>query len=106
MFCSHDVSIAWAHLRLTNLEIAVLVGIKSIVPTSQPEQNDLLWSVRFMEAVWLVKVLVLLSIPFFLGESFDDGLSISVGGVPVLLVRLAFPSKHVCLFISLDPAVC
>ena len=44
---------------------------------------------------------------FFLGEGFDDGLFISVRGVSVLLVQLAtFPSKPVCLFISLDPAVC
>ena len=35
----------WAHLRLTKLELAVHVGIKSVVPSSEPEQNDLLCSV-------------------------------------------------------------
>ena len=44
---------------------------------------------------------------FFLGEGFEDGLFIGVRGVSVLLVQLAsFASKIVCLFISLDPAVC
>ena len=51
MFCSHDVCVAWAHLRLTNFGLAVHVGIKSVLPSSQPEQNDLLWSVQFVEAV-------------------------------------------------------
>ena len=37
--------------RLTNLELAVHVGTKSVVPSSQPEQNDLLWSVQFVKAV-------------------------------------------------------
>ena len=40
-----------AHLRFTYLELAVHVGSKSIVPNSQPEQNNLLWSVQFLEAV-------------------------------------------------------
>ena len=40
----HDVCIAGARLRLTNLELAVHVGIKSVVPSSQPEQNNLLWA--------------------------------------------------------------
>ena len=107
MFCSHDVFVAWAHLRLTSLELAVHVGIKYVVPSSQPDQNDLLWSVLFVEAVWLVKVWVLLLPFFFLGEGFDDGLFINVRGVYVLLVSLAsFPSKPVYLFISLDPAAC
>ena len=65
--CRHDVSIAWVHLRLTNLELAVHVGITSVVPGSQPDQHDLLLSVQFVEAVCLVKVWVLL-LPFFLGE--------------------------------------
>ena len=43
MFCSHDVCVA--HLRLTNFELAVHVGFKSVVPSSQPKQNNLLWSV-------------------------------------------------------------
>ena len=34
------------HLRLTNLVFAVHVGIKSVVPGSQPQQNNLLWSVQ------------------------------------------------------------
>ena len=63
MFCSHDVCVAWAHLRLTNLGLVVHVGVKSAVPSSQlkdysyrddilkvlheihPEQNNLFWSV-------------------------------------------------------------
>ena len=60
MFCSHDVCIAWAHLRLANLELVVHVGIKSVVSSSQPEQNNLLWPVQFVEAVRLVIVWVLL----------------------------------------------
>ena len=48
MFCSHDVYVACAHL---NLELAVHVGIKSVVPSSHPEQNNLLWSVQSVEAV-------------------------------------------------------
>ena len=56
MFCSH-VCVAQAHLRLAYLELAVYVGIKSVVPSSHPEQNDLLWSVQFVEAVWLFEVL-------------------------------------------------
>ena len=100
MFYSHDVCVAWAHLRLTNLQLAVLVGVKSVVSSSQPEQNDLLWSVQFVEAVRLVVVWVLL-LPFFLREGFDDGLFIGVKGVSVLLVQLAsFPRKPVCLLIS------
>ena len=50
MFCSH-VCFAWAHLRLDNLELVVHVGIKSVVPSSQPEENNLLWPVQFVEAV-------------------------------------------------------
>ena len=41
------------HLRLNNHELAVHVGIKSVVPSSPPDQNDLLWSVQFVEVVWL-----------------------------------------------------
>ena len=33
--------------KLANLELVVHVGIKFVVPSSQPEQNDLLWSVQF-----------------------------------------------------------
>ena len=51
MFYSHDACIAWSHLRLTNLELAVHEGIKSVVPSSQPEQDHLLWSVQFVDAV-------------------------------------------------------
>ena len=51
MFCSLDVCVTQAGLRLTNLELAVHVGIKSVVPSSQPEQNNLLWSVQFVEVV-------------------------------------------------------
>ena len=65
MFCSHDVCVAWAHLRLANLELAVHVGIKCVVSSSQPEQNNLLWSVQFVEAVSLVSLGVASSI-FFL----------------------------------------
>ena len=46
--CSHDVCVAWAHLRLANLELAVHVGVKSVMSSSQPEQNDLFWSVQFV----------------------------------------------------------
>ena len=49
MFCSHDVCVAWAHLRLTNPEFAVHVGVKYVVPSSQLQQDDLLWSVQFVE---------------------------------------------------------
>ena len=42
---------------------------------------------------------------FFLGEGFDDGLFISIGGISVLLFQLAsLPGKPVCLLISLDSA--
>ena len=51
MLCSHDACIAWGHLRLTNLELAIHVGVKSVVPSSHPEQNKLLWSVQFVEDV-------------------------------------------------------
>ena len=53
MFGSHDVSIAQAllTLRLTNPELAVHMGIKSVVPSSHPEQNNLLWSVQSVETV-------------------------------------------------------
>ena len=74
MFCSHNVCVAWAHLRLANLELVVHVGVKSVVSSSQPEQNNLFWSVQFVDVVRLVVVWVLL-LPFFLGEGFGDGLS-------------------------------
>ena len=51
MFCSLDVCIAQARLRLANLELAIYRGIKCVVPSSHPEQNDLLWSVQPVEAV-------------------------------------------------------
>ena len=51
MFCSHDVCVTWAHLRLANLELVVHVGVKSAVSSSQPEQNNLLCPVQFVEAV-------------------------------------------------------
>ena len=60
MFCSHDVCVARPHLRLANLELVVHVGVKSVVSSSQSEQNDLLWSVQFVKAVRLVIVWVLL----------------------------------------------
>ena len=42
---------------------------------------------------------------FFIGEGFDDGLSNGGRGISVLSVQLAsFPSKPVCLFISLQCA--
>ena len=50
------------HLRLANLKL-VHVGVKSVVSSSQPEQNNLLWSVQFVEAVWLIIVWMLL-LPF------------------------------------------
>ena len=59
------------------------MGVKSVVSSSQPEQNDLLCPVQFVEAVPLVVVWALL-LPFFLGEGFDDGLFISVSGRSVL----------------------
>ena len=34
-----------------NLELVVHVGVKSVVSSSQPEQNNLLWPVQFVEAV-------------------------------------------------------
>ena len=40
MFCSHDVCVAWAHLRLANLELVVHVGVKSVVSSSQSEQYN------------------------------------------------------------------
>ena len=49
--CNHDVFVAWAHLRLTHLELAMHVDIKYVVPSSQPEQNNLLWSVQVVKAV-------------------------------------------------------
>ena len=39
------------------------------MPNSQPEQNNLLWSVHFVEAVWLVSVWVLL-FPFYSWKGF------------------------------------
>ena len=96
MFYRHDVCVTWAHLRLANLEFAVHVGIKSVVSSSQPEQNDLLWSVQFVQAVWPVRVWVL-RLPFLLGEGFD-GLFIGGRGVSVLLVELAsvLASRSAC----------
>ena len=44
------------HISLANLEFVVHVGVKSIVSTSQPEQNkfnNLLCTVQFVEADWL-----------------------------------------------------
>ena len=41
------------HISLANLEFVVHVGVKSIVSTSQPEQNNLLCPVQFVEADWL-----------------------------------------------------
>ena len=72
----------------------------SVVSSSQPEQNNLLCPVQFVEAVWLVVVWVLL-LPFFLGEGFDDFFLIGVRGVAVLLFQLAsLPGKPACPFIS------
>ena len=51
MFYSHDVCVAWAHLRLAKLEFVVHVGVKSVVSSSQPEQNNLLCPVQFVETV-------------------------------------------------------
>ena len=56
--------VAWAHLRLTNVDLAVHVSIKSVAPSAQLEQIDLLWSVQSVEAIWPIKVWVLL-LPFF-----------------------------------------
>ena len=53
MFCSHDICVAWAHLRLANLELVVHVGFKSVVSSFEPEQNNMLWPVQFVQAVWL-----------------------------------------------------
>ena len=69
MFCSCNVWVAWAHLRLANFELVVHVGIKSVVSRSQPERNSLLWHVQFVEAVWPVLVWVLL-LPFFSWNTF------------------------------------
>ena len=93
MFCAHGVCVAWTHLRLTNLELAVHVGIESVVPISQPERNSLLWSVQFVEAARLVRVWVVL-LSHLLGEGFDDGPFVGVRGVSVPLVQLtSFPGK-------------
>ena len=46
-----DICVAWADLRLARFELDVHVGVKSVVPSSQPEQNYLLWSVQFVQAV-------------------------------------------------------
>ena len=40
MFCSHDVYVTCARLRLIYPEPAVHVGIESAVASSQPEQID------------------------------------------------------------------
>ena len=42
--------LSWVHLRLANLERIVHVDIKSVMSSSQPEQNNLLWPVQFVEA--------------------------------------------------------
>ena len=53
MLCSHDVCVVWAHLRFANLEFVVHVGVKSVVSSSQPGQNNLLCPVQFVEtAQW------------------------------------------------------
>ena len=88
------------------LNLLYMWALSPLCPVLNPEQNNLFWCVQFVEAVSLVVVWVLL-LPSFLGERFDDGLFISVRGVSVLLFQLAsLPGKLVCLFISLDPAVC
>ena len=51
MFCSHDVCVVWAHLKLANLKLVAQVGVKSVVSSSQPEQTNLLCPVQFVEAV-------------------------------------------------------
>ena len=76
MFCSHDVCVAWAHLRLTNLKLAVHVGIKSAVPSPQTEQNVDLWTL----SDWLE--FGYCCFHFILGE-FDDSFFIGIRGVSV-----------------------
>ena len=71
MFCSHDVCVVLATCPASEhhgvgvgsaavdvlqsclrcMGLAAHVGIKSVVPSSQPEQNNPLWSVQFVEAV-------------------------------------------------------
>ena len=43
-FIDH-ICVAWARLRLTNLEPSVHMGIKSVVLCFQPEQNNPQWFV-------------------------------------------------------------
>ena len=73
MFCSRDVCVALARLRLVSLELSEHVDVESVVPSSQPQQNSLLRSVQFVGVGWQVSVWVL-PLPFYLGEGFDDGL--------------------------------
>ena len=87
VFCCYKVCIAWTHLRHTSFELAVHVGMKSVAPSSQPEQDDLLWSVQFVKAVRLIRVWVLL-LPLFLGERFDDSLFIHWSHLQCLMVVL------------------
>ena len=80
------------------------------------QQKDLFWSIQFVNGLTDLGLGVVASIYLFFlyfGEGFDDCLFIIVRGVPVLLVQLdaflqlaAFPSEPVCLFVSLDLAVC
>ena len=56
MFCSHDVCVAWEHLGLTNLELLVHLCINSVVPSSQPEQDNLLWPVQLVEVLQELKL--------------------------------------------------
>ena len=45
MFSGHDVCIAWAHLRHTNCQLAVHLGLKSAVP------NHNLYDLKFADFV-------------------------------------------------------
>ena len=56
MLCSHDVCVAWAHLRLTNLELDVYVEYTSemfmpaqMLSQTVGPQNDLLTTARKQE---------------------------------------------------------
>ena len=57
MFCSYDVCVAWAHLRLANRDLAVHVGIKSVVPSSLTG-----YSLGVVASFFF----------FFIGEGFDE----------------------------------
>ena len=49
----------------------------------------------------------MLLLPLFLVGVLDDCLFMTIRGVPVVVICLAFfTSKPVCLFVYLDPAVC